>query len=165
MNLSIIVAVAENGVIGRHGRMAWQLPAELAYFRKTTLGHPIIMGRVTHESIGRTLPKRLNIVITRNPNYRPFPGSLVVNSLGEAIQKAKTTQDSYEIFVIGGEEIFRQALPQVDKVYLTKVNAKIDGDKFFHFDPKDWQLVWSEKHAADKDNKYPFEFKVYQRKR
>ncbi|OGL35684.1 hypothetical protein A3F65_01175 [Candidatus Saccharibacteria bacterium RIFCSPHIGHO2_12_FULL_47_16b] len=164
MTLSIIVAVADKGVIGRQGQMAWHLPAELAYFRKVTTGHPIIMGRVTHESIGRTLPDRLNLVITRNPDYRPQKGSLVVNSLEAAIEKAETAEGSEEIFVIGGEEIFRQALPLADKIYLTQVQANIEGDKFFHFDLDDWQLVWSEEHQADGQNKYPFDFMVYNRK-
>lgn len=163
MILSIIVAAAKNGVIGRSGTMAWKLPAEMAYFKRTTTGHPVIMGRKTYEDIGRALPGRYNIVITRDKNFKA-EGCLVVNSLEGALEAAKNAQGSEEIFVIGGQAINELALPKANKIYLTWIEAEIKGDKFFHYDPKDWRQVWSEKHPADGENKYPFEFTVLERK-
>ena len=157
--LSAIVAVAENGVIGRKGGLPWQLPAEMARFKQITMGHPIIMGRKTHESIGRALPGRYNVVITRDKDYRA-EGCEVVGSLDEAIELAKKAEGSKEIFVIGGEQIYREAMPKLERIYLTKVHAKIDGDKFFYYDPKEWKQVSSEKHSADTKNQYDFEFTV-----
>lgn len=160
MIVSLIVAAAGGGVIGKEGGMPWYLPAELAYFKKTTMGHPIIMGRKTHESIGKTLPGRTNIVITHNPNYQAAEASVVTTSLKEALEKLKTEK---EVFVIGGESIYGEALPVADKLYLTKVKANIEGDKFFKYDPAQWQLTWSEKHSADNKNKYDYEFTILKR--
>ena len=157
--LSAIVAVAENGVIGRKGGLPWHLPAEMARFKQITMGHPIIMGRKTHESIGRALPGRYNVVITRDKDYRA-EGCEVVGSLDEAIELAKKAEGSKEIFVIGGEQIYREAMPKLERIYLTKVHAKIDCDKFFYYDPKEWKPVSSEKHSADTKNQYDFEFTV-----
>ena len=157
--LSAIVAVAENGVIGRKGGLPWHLPAEMARFKQITMGHPIIMGRKTHESIGRALPGRYNVVITRDKDYRA-EGCEVVGSLDEAIELAKKAEGSKEIFVIGGEQIYREAMPKLERIYLTKVHAKIDGDKFFYYDPKEWKQVSSEKHSPDTKNQYDFEFTV-----
>lgn len=162
MILSIIVAAAENDVIGKSGDMAWHLPAEMTYFRQTTVGHPVIMGRVTHESIGRALPDRLNIVITSDKEYKA-PGCVVVNSLKAALALPEV-RNADEVFIIGGQSVNEQALPRADKLYLTRVHAKIEGDKYFHYNPEDWELVWSEKHQADAENKYPFEFMVFERK-
>lgn len=164
MILSIIVAASENGVIGKEGGLPWNLPNEMAYFRQTTVGHPIIMGRVTHESIGKALPDRLNVVITRDKNYKPAKGCKVVTSLQNALRLPEII-NADEVFIIGGESINQQALPITDKLYLTKVAARIKGDKFFKYDPKDWELLWSEKHKADKENKYDYEFMVLERKK
>ncbi len=163
MTLSIIVAVAENGVIGRDGHLPWKLPTEMAYFKKTTLGHPVIMGRKTHEDVGRALPGRLNVVITRDKNYKAADSCVVVNSLEEALVLSGVKKAD-EVFVIGGQSVNEQALPLADKLYLTRVQAKVKGDKFFHYNPNEWEEVWSEKHPADKDNKYPFEFAILKRK-
>ena len=159
MTISIIVAAADKGVIGKRGGLPWYLPAEMAYFKRNTMRHPIIMGRKTHESIGRALPGRNNIVISRNANY-VAEGCIVVNSLDEALAAAG---DADEVFIIGGESIYQQALPIADRIYLTKVRAAITGDKFFRYDPKDWQQVFSEKHTADAKNKYAYEFTVLTR--
>lgn len=129
--ISIIVAVAgQNRAIGKHGKLPWYIPDELKRFKQITMGHPIIMGRKTHESIGKALPGRDNIVITRDENYQA-EGCIVVHSLDEAINVAKE-KDSQEIFIIGGGEIYKQAMPLVDKLYLTTVQEEIeDADVFF----------------------------------
>jgi dihydrofolate reductase len=160
MSLSIIVAVSQNGVIGKEGGLPWHLPSELARFKAITLGHPIIMGRKTHESIGRALPDRKNIVITHDKSYKS-EGCLVVNSLQEAIA---ATDSADEAFVIGGSAIYDQVLPQIDKIYLTRVKADIKGDKFFRFDLSLWQQIAAEQHPADDKNKYAFEFQEWVRK-
>lgn len=162
--ISTIVAVAENGVIGKEGGLPWYLPAELARFKDITMGHPIIMGRVTHESIGRALPGRTNIVITTNHDYMGSEGSVVVSSLNEAIEKAETSEGNDEIFIIGGEQIYKEAMPLLNRIYLTRVKAKVDGDKFFEYDPSEWQQISSEQREADDKNRYDYEFIVLQRR-
>jgi dihydrofolate reductase len=162
MIISTIVAVAENGVIGKANSTPWYLPAELAYFKQKTTGHPIIMGRKTHESIGRALPDRTNIIITSNPNYSA-EGCVVVNSLPAALEEAKKAPGAEEIFVIGGESIYQEALPFIDRIYLTRVGVQVDGDRFFKFDAKAWRQTSSQKHKADERNKYDYEFAVLER--
>lgn len=157
MKISIIVAAAENGVIGRRNKIPWHMPAELAYFKKITMGHPIIMGRKTHESIGRTLPGRYNIVITTNINYKPAGGSKVVTSLNEGLELVKCDE---EVFIIGGGSIYEQAMPLADRIYLTKVQAKIDGDIFFTYNPAEWREISSEHHDADSQNQYAYDFVI-----
>lgn len=161
--ISTIVATAEGSVIGKEGGMPWYLPAELAHFKELTMGHPIIMGRKTHESIGRSLPGRYNIVITRDKGYEPAEGSVVANSLGEALKMAKKQDGADEIFIIGGEQIYAQAIPLLDRIYLTRVKAKVDGDRFFKYDPTKWEEVSSEQHKADDKNKYDYEFVILER--
>ena len=162
--ISIIVAVAKNGVIGKGGETPWYLPADLAHFKQKTMGHSVVMGRKTHESIGRALPGRYNIVITRNLNYKAAESCIVADSLENAIKIAKA-KDKDEIFVIGGESIYRQALPLADRIYLTRVKAKIHGDKFFKYDPSKWKEVSGEPHKADDKNRYDFEFVTLERQR
>jgi len=164
MIISLIVAIAENGVIGKEGGIPWYLPADLAHFKQTTMGHPIIMGRKTYESIGRTLPGRYNVVITRQKDYRA-EGCVVVGSLGQAIEKAKKAEGSNEIFIIGGEEIYNQAMPLADRIYLTKVHTSLAGDKFFKFDQKLWRQKSNETHTADDKNPSDYEFIVLERKK
>lgn len=154
MTISTIVAVSKNGVIGKDNATPWYLPAELARFKQVTMGHPIIMGRKTHESIGRTLPGRQNIVITHDKNYRA-EGSDVVNSIQAALDFVK---DSDEVFIIGGAAIYEQAMPILNKIYLTRVNVNIDGDRYFRFNEDEWQTVSFEKFPADEKNQYSFEF-------
>ncbi|MBI2588599.1 dihydrofolate reductase [Candidatus Saccharibacteria bacterium] len=162
--LSIIVAVSDNGVIGRGGGLPWSLPKEMAYFRQTTVGHPIIMGRKTHESIGKVLPDRLNVVVTREKGYKAAPGCTVVNSF-EAALALPEIRNSEEVFIIGGESINQQALAFADKLYLTKVHARVQGDKFFNYNRDDWREIWSEKHVSDEENKYDFEFTILERRK
>lgn len=129
--ISIIVAAAgKNRVIGTKGGMAWYIPEELKRFKEITMGHPIIMGRKTHESIGRALPGRANIVVTREPNYQA-EGCVVVHSLDEAIKTAQGHEGNDEIFIIGGGQIYQEAIHLADKLYLTYVDKEIKGDVFF----------------------------------
>ena len=160
MVLSAIVAVDNKGVIGKEGGIPWYLPADLAHFKRVTLGHPIIMGRKTHESIGRVLPGRQNIVITHDKNYLA-EGCMVVNSLQKAIDAAQG-KDSY---IIGGQSIYEQALSEVQRIFLTKVDADIAGDKYFKYNPTRWRKISSEKHPSDDKNPYAYEFVVLERKR
>ena len=158
--ISAIVAVAKKGVIGKEGGLPWYLPAELAKFKEVTMGHPIIMGRKTHESIGRALPGRTNIVITHDRGYKAAEGCSVVNSLDEAIEQAKKDEGAEEIFIIGGASVYQEAMPLLERIYLTKVDADIKGDKFFKYDTEEWKQISSEKHFADGKNQYNFEFNV-----
>lgn len=155
MTISIIVAVAENGVIGNKGKLAWRLPAELAHFKQLTMGHPIIMGRKTYESIGRALPGRTNIVITHDPNYSA-PGCIVAASLDAALKAVPA--NTKEAFVIGGATIYKAAILIAEKLYLTKIHAAPDGDTFFMYSPTEWQITTQEDHAADDKNPIPFTF-------
>lgn len=158
--ISIIVATAQDGVIGKTGGIPWYLPADLAHFKTITMGHPIVMGRVTHESIDKALPGRINIVITRSASYSA-KGCRVVHSLDEALKLVRTEA---EVFIIGGDSIYQQALQRTDRLYLTEIDAKIDGDKFFHYGPKEWQEVSREAHQMDDKNPYDYAFIVLERK-
>src|SRR3989344_2358148 len=155
--VSFIVAVTENGVIGKNNVVPWYLPADLAHFKQTTMGHPIIMGRKTHESIGRSLPGRYNVVITRQKDYKAVDGCVVVHSLNEALNLPKVKADP-EVFIIGGVEIYEQSLPLADRIYLTRVHTKIGGDKFLSFDESKWREISREEHQADDKNKYNYDF-------
>ena len=162
--ISIIVAAAKNGVIGKQGGLPWNLPAELANFKKITIGHPMIMGQATHEAIGRTLPGRTNIVLSRDKDYPAAEGSLVATSLQEAFDIAKNSAGGEETFVIGGENVFDQAMPYADRMYLTKIDAEVEGDKYFKYSPAEWVQNSGQKHAADDKNNYAYEFTIQDRK-
>ena len=155
-NISIIVAIAENNAIGKDNQLPWHLPADLAWFKKTTMGKPIIMGRKTHESIGKPLPGRQNIIISTNPDLS-FSGCDVVNSAEAAIALVK---DDPELMVIGGALIYQLFFPLVDRLYITRVHAEIAGDTFFpdYESIADWKLGFNEDHPADDRNAYPFSF-------
>ena len=163
MITSIIVAASENNVIGKDNRLPWHLPADLKYFKNTTWALPIIMGRRTFESIGKSLPGRHNIVITRNKDYKA-EGATIVSNLNEAI-KAAESNDVNEMFIIGGAELFNTMIDLAQRIYLTRVHANIDGDVFFPPLNKDeWKLV-SEKHMdADEKNEYTLSFQVWEKK-
>lgn len=161
MTLSLIVAVAENGVIGRKDTLLpWRLSADLIRFKALTMGHPIIMGRKTYETFHRALPGRQNIIITHNPSYTA-EGCVVVGSLQAAFDIA---EPSDEVFIIGGSTLYEQALPLASKIYLTQVHAKVEGDVFFNYDPAQWQQIDSESHEADAKNDYPYSFTTLVRK-
>lgn len=157
MLLSLIVAAAQNGVIGRDNQLIWHLPDDLKQFKRLTTGHPIIMGRKTFESIGKPLPNRTSIVITRNKDWL-FEGVVVVHSVQEAIEAARQTGTD-EAFVIGGAEIYQMILPAADKIYLTEVKAIYEGDAFFRIpDPNKWREVKRVFHAADEKHAVAFDF-------
>ncbi len=165
MIISIIVAASENNVIGRENQLPWRLSTDLKYFKQTTLGKPIIMGRKTFESLGKPLPGRPNIVVTRQADYGQ-DGIIVTSSLADAIIAAAAFNID-EVFITGGSEIFSQALQAslVQRIYITRVHATVEGDTYFPaFDKDRWQLVSSEPHAADEKNQYAFTFEVYERR-
>lgn len=165
MKLSLIAAVARNGVIGRDNKLPWHLPNDLKYFKAVTLGKPVIMGRKTWESLGRPLPGRTNIVITRQPGYAPA-GAKTVASLDAALALAEQValiDGVDECVVIGGAEIYAQALPRCDRLYLTEVHADVEGDAYFPaFDRARWREQQREDLAAEGPNPYAYSFVVYE---
>lgn len=163
MLISAIVAVAENGVIGDGADIPWRLSSDLKFFKRTTLNHHVIMGRKTFLSMGRPLPKRTNIVLSRDPFF-VGTGIIVARSLEEALELAQEHGET-EVFIIGGGEIYRQAMPYIDKVYLTRVAAQPAGDVTFpHLDEGSWLRVSQEAHPADEKNDHPYTFEVYERR-
>lgn len=164
MIVSSIVAASLNHGIGKDNQLPWHLPADLKFFKTTTMGCPVVMGRKTFESIGRTLPGRKNVVITRDKTFnadKTFDIEVVL-SIEEAIA---SLQNEKEIFIIGGGEIFRQSMDLMDTIYLTIVNTTIDADVYFpEIDPAKFELVWEEKHQADEKNKFDYTFQKYVRK-
>lgn len=166
MQLSLMAALAENRVIGRDNKLPWHLPNDLKYFKSVTLGKPVLMGRKTWESLGRPLPGRTNIVITRQPGYAPA-GATVAVSLDDAIYLAEHAVRGTgidECVVIGGAEIYAQALPRCDRLYLTEVHASVPGDAYFpEFDRARWREVKRERFGAEGANPYDYSFVVYER--
>jgi len=163
MIVSLLVAMDENGGIGIENRLPWRLSSDLRRFKRLTMGHCLIMGRKTHQSIGRPLPGRTNIVVSRNPNYRA-EGCLIVGSLEQALELARDHGES-EAFVIGGGEIFEQALPIANRIYLTRVHARVKATVFFPaLDPEDWEIITTETVASGPQDEYPTTFQVWQRK-
>jgi|LakMenEpi03Aug12_release.lakeMendotaPanAssembly.Ray.scaffolds.fasta_scaffold117011_2 dihydrofolate reductase len=157
MDISIIVAVAENGVIGKDNQLLWRLSEDLKLFKKRTTNHAIIMGRKTYDSIGKPLPNRLNIVISRSKDLE-IEGCLVADSLEKAIELAQNDSDKEEIFIIGGEKIYTLAESLATKLYLTKVQVNLEGDAFFNLKPyENWTTVSSEHYKKDERNEYDFE--------
>jgi dihydrofolate reductase len=160
MTISIIAAIAENNVIGKDNKLIWHLPADLKHFKELTSGHHIIMGRKTWESIGKKpLPDRTSIVITRDKNYKA-EGCILVHSLDEALAAAKEQE---EVFVIGGAEIYKQAMDKADKLYITRVHHKFDGDTFFPEIGKEWFEAINNDFEKDSKNKYDFSLCEYER--
>jgi dihydrofolate reductase len=160
--VSLIVAMARNRVIGINNTLPWHLPADLKHFKALTMGHHIVMGRKTYESIGKPLPGRTSVVVTRNADYAQ-PGVIVVNSLEAAIAACG---DDAEIFVIGGAELYRQAIVLADRIYLTEIDADISGDAHFtELDRNLWLETERISHAPDEKNLHPYQFVVYDRKR
>ncbi len=158
--LSLIAAVARNGVIGRDGRIPWHLPGDLPRFKRITMGHPVIMGRRTWESLGKPLPGRRNIVISRSPGLKP-DGAEVFASLAAALEACAGAD---EVFVIGGTEAYREALPRADRLLLTEIDADIEGDaRFPPFDRRGWRETGREFHPANQDNPLPFAYVDYER--
>lgn len=160
MTLSIIVAVAENGVIGDRNRLLWHISEDLKRFKALTTGHPVVMGRKTYESLGRPLPDRTNVVVTRQA--MELPGCRVIHSLAEALTLFPAGE---EVFIIGGAEIYAQALPLADRFYLTRVMHPYAGDtRFPEWDEQAWRLVESEAFPCGKAYPWPFVFETYERR-
>lgn len=159
--ISIVVAASTNHVIGVRGELPWKLSDDLKRFKALTMGKPIVMGRLTWESIGRPLPGRQNIVVTRDPSYRA-EGCDVVASPAEALRAAG---DADEVMIIGGGQIYDLFLPKAGRIYLTRVHADLEGDAWFpSIDPETWQLMSTEAHASDDRNDFDFEFRIYERR-
>jgi len=167
VKLSMIVAVAQNRVIGRNNALPWYLPNDLKYFKQTTLGKPVIMGRKTYESIGKPLPGRTNIVITRQADYQP-EGVKVVSSVEDARALAESVcliDGQEEAMIMGGAEIYALCLPVCDRLYLTEVHAEVEGDAWFpEYDKSEWHEVAREDFAAEGPNPYDYSFVVYERR-
>jgi len=166
MKVALIVAAAENHVIGKDNDLIWHLPKDMKFFKETTKGHFVIMGRKNFESIPqkyRPLPNRTNVVVTRQKDYFA-EGCLVVNSLAEALQEAEKAKD-LEPFIIGGGEIYRLALEQqlIDRVYLTRIHKNYQGDTFFPKLNKEWKLLKSDKHLADEKHECDYSFEIYEK--
>lgn len=161
--ITIIAAVAEQNALGKDNQLIWHLPADLRRFKKVTSGHPIIMGRKTFESLGRPLPNRTNIVITRNKDYH-LDGIVVAHSLEEAIGKAQQIDE--QIFIIGGATIYKKAIGLADFLDITHVHHSFEADAFFpKIDTSIWEEVSNESFKADEKNKYNYSFVRYQRKK
>ena len=160
--LALIAALARNRVIGRDNRLPWHLPADLRFFKRTTMGKPLLMGRRTWESIGRPLPGRRMIVLSRDPAYQA-PGCVVARSLDEVWEIAGTVP---EIMVIGGASLYAQTLPLAECLYLTFVDADVPGDAWFpDWNSLEWKQVWEEAHPADADHAWPYQFQRWERAR
>lgn len=167
MKLAMIWAMARNRTIGRNNALPWHLSEDLKYFKRVTMGKPIIMGRKTWDSIGRPLPGRTNIVISRDPDFHA-EGVKVVNTLEQALAIAESIgiiDGSDEVVVMGGEQIYALALPKADRLYMTEVHADVEGDAYFpEFDRTQWQELARENHAATGPNPYDYSFVVLERK-
>jgi len=161
MRLSIVVAMDENRLIGKGNGLPWHLPADLAYFKKITTDNSILMGRNTYDSIGKPLPNRRNIVITRNSEIS-IKGCEVVNSIEKALS---ITKDEEEVMIIGGANLFEQLLPDVSRLYITHIEGEFKGETYFpHYDENDWLEVSCETHQPDEKNKYAYQFVILKRK-
>ena len=161
--VSFIVAASTNNAIGKGNQLLWHLPNDMRFFKNTTWGMPMIMGRKTFESVNKKFPGRTNIVITRQKDWER-EGVIVVSSLEEALKKAEETNGK-EIFIIGGGEIFKESISKVDKIYLTRVHAILDGDTFFpEIDEKEWELTHEENFEKDQKHLYDYSFQTWVRK-
>jgi len=163
MIVSAIVATAKNNVIGKDNNIPWYLPDDLKYFKAKTLDHHVIMGRKSYESIGHPLPKRTNIIVTRNLFF-VASNCLVVHTVEEGLQIAQENGEE-EAFIIGGAQIYELSLPYLDRLYLTEVDLEVEGDVFFpDFDMNEWTLVSEDPRKASGKNEHDFNFKIYERK-
>ncbi|MBA3648265.1 MAG: dihydrofolate reductase [Chitinophagales bacterium] len=158
MIISIIAAVSQNNVIGNNNKLPWHLPADMKYFMQTTLGHHILMGRSTFDSLGKALPKRTNVIITRQPDFKA-EGCIVCHDIKSAIEFSEKNLET-ECFIIGGGEIIRQSLVWADKIYLTRIFHNFQGDTFFPILRDDWVITREDPHEADEKNPFPYSFQV-----
>lgn len=161
MELSLVCALAENGVIGRDGNLPWHLPKDLQHFKRLTIGGVLLMGRRTWDSIGRPLPRRRSLVLSRDSAFQP-EGAEVFGHLDSALAEAR---EAPEVFVIGGAAVYAATLSRAHRLYLTQVHADVSGDVYFPaFDQEDWSLVEEEHHEADPRHLFPFSFRTYTRR-
>ena len=161
MKISFVVAMARNNVIGKDNELPWRLSADLQHFKAITLGKPVVMGRKTYESIGKPLPGRTNIIVTRDQNYAA-DACVIVHSMDAALVAAGTVD---EVMVIGGAELYRQLLPRADRVYLTLVQAEVEGDASFPaLDTAEWKELERHDHMADEKNQFPYSFLLLERR-
>jgi len=164
MKISLIAAASENNVIGKNNDLPWKLPDDMKFFVETTKGHHILSGRKNLESFGKLLPNRVNMILTRNKDYQ-FKGALVFHELQDAIEYAEKKGES-EFMIIGGGEIYKQALPYATCIYLTRVHAEIQGDTYFpKLDKNEWELVSEKYHPKDERHEYGFSFRRFERRK
>lgn len=162
MIISLVVAAAKNNVIGKEGKLPWTLPEDMKYFKNVTWGMPVVMGRKTFESLGKALPGRKNIVITRQPGWKA-PGTVTVKNIEDALFVVKEA-DAKEVMVIGGGEIYAAFFDKANRIYITRVDAEPEGDAFFPvIDGKQWHLMSQRNHEADEKNAYNYSFQVWER--
>lgn len=160
--ISLIVAAAENNAIGKNNQLLWHLPNDLKFFKNTTWGMPVIMGRKTFEAVNKPLPGRFNIVITRQADWKA-EGTITATDLTDALEKAKKTNCN-EIFVIGGGEIYKQSMEIADKIYITRVHVTLDGDTFFPvIDEAIWQQTSVQEFSADEKHAFAYSFQTWER--
>jgi dihydrofolate reductase len=160
--VSIIVATASNNVIGKDNQLIWHLPADLKHFKQLTMGHPILMGRKTYESIGKPLPGRTTVIITRQQDFKA-DGCIITHSVQEAIEKAKEIDE--QVYIIGGAEVYKEALPLTDCIELTNIHHSFDGDTYFpEITESDWEVISKEEHKPDEKNKFSYTFLTLRRK-
>ncbi len=164
MIISLIVAASSNNAIGKDNAMLWHLPTDLKFFKNTTWGMPVIMGRKTFEAMGKALPGRTNIVVTSNKEWKN-EGALTVQNIDEAIKAAEDATNAKEVFITGGGEIYKQTMKMANRIYMTRIHADIEGDTFFpEIGPADWDLVFSKEIKADEKNKYDMSFETWDKK-
>lgn len=164
MIISLIAALAQNRVIGKNNQLPWHLPADFKHFQDITNGHPVIMGQKTYESIGKPLPNRKNIVVTRDGAFGA-PGCVIVYSLDEALKTAEGIEEDEEVFFIGGASVYQQVVPLCDRMYLTFIRASVEGDAYFPtYDSTEWKEVSREDHKADSKNQYAYSFVTLERR-
>jgi dihydrofolate reductase len=163
MIISFIVAVSDNNAIGIHNTLPWHLPEDLKFFKRTTIGKPVIMGRKTYESLGRPLPGRLNIVLSSQADLKVADGVLLFSDINAAVDRLQQ-ENCDEGFIIGGGKVFAETMDMADRLYITRVHTTVpDADAFFpDIDHSHWKLVWEEKHEADEQHKYSFAFQKYE---
>lgn len=163
MLISAITAVSQNNVIGLNNSLPWHLSADMKFFKKTTMGHVVVLGRKSYEAFGKAYPGRTNIVITRQKDFH-LPDARVVHSVEAALEQARSLEKE-EIFILGGAQIFEQSLPLVDRIYLTRIYENFEGDTFFpKIDFDEWELVKEEQHEPDEKNIYKYSFQTWDRK-
>jgi dihydrofolate reductase len=162
MIISLVVAAANNNVIGKDNQLVWNLPNDMKFFKNVTWGMPVVMGRKTFESLGKPLPGRKNIILTRQSNWN-VEGTVAVKNIDDAILLVNE-MDVKEMMVIGGGEIFKMIFPRANRIYITRVDAEPEGDAFFPvIDPKEWKLVNKKDHEADAKHKYNYSFQTWER--